>query len=209
MLEESTVTQKNTEAQGAVFDEPEVLLPALLLHSCCGPCSASVVEQLATRFRLTLYFCNSNIDDEEEYQRRLTAQRDFTERYNLTFSAGEPITLICAEYEPDAFKALVKGKEGCPEGGERCRLCIHDRLERTAEYAAMNGYEFFSSTLTVSRHKDYEMILHSGKQLAVKYRLSFIEDDYKKDGGELRSAELAKEYGLYRQNYCGCSFSKR
>jgi predicted adenine nucleotide alpha hydrolase (AANH) superfamily ATPase len=164
---------------------------------------------LANRFRITLYFCNSNIDDEEEYKKRLEAQKLFVESYNSSPVMIEPLVLVCAPYAPLAFLELVCGMEECREGGARCRRCIEDRLERTAVYAAMNGFEYFATALTVSRHKDYDMIHEAGLMIALRYGLSFIEDDFKRDGGEKRSIELAKIYGLYRQNYCGCRFSKR
>ncbi|MCL1895188.1 MAG: epoxyqueuosine reductase QueH [Clostridiales bacterium] len=187
---------------------PDVLRPAILLHSCCGPCSTAVVERLAPRFRITLYFCNSNIDDEAEYLRRLEGQKQFVESYNASGMGGQ-LELICAPYTPQAFLRLVQGTEGLEEGGARCRRCIYDRLEKTAEYAALHGYEYFSTTLSVSRHKSYEMVLEAGKALALRYGLAFEDGDYKKLGGEQRSAELARAYGLYRQDYCGCRFSMR
>ena len=194
-------------AEAAAF-EPEVLRPAILLHSCCGPCSTAVVERLAPRFRIALYFCNSNIDDEAEYLRRLEAQRQFVERYNASDMGGQ-LELICAPYASAAFLKLVEGTEGCAEGGARCRRCIHDRLEKTAEYAALHGYEYFSTTLSVSRHKSYEMIREAGMAIALRYGLTFEDGDFKKGGGGRRADELAKAYGLYRQGYCGCRFSKR
>ena len=194
---------------GAVFGEPPLTRPALLLHTCCAPCSTAVVEQLARRFRITLYFCNSNIDDEEEYKKRLEAQRQFVEQYNMSPWVIEPLALVCAPYAPLAFLELVRGMEACREGGARCRLCIGDRLEKSAVYAAMNGFEYFATALTVSRHKNYSMIREIGMALALRYSLTFVEDDFKKGGGEKRSIELAKAYGLYRQDYCGCRFSKR
>ena len=186
---------------------PDVSRPAILLHSCCGPCSAAVVERLAPRFRVALYFCNSNIDDEAEYLRRLEAQKQFVESYNASGMGGQ-VELVCAPYAPMAFLKLVEGTEGCAEGGARCRRCIYDRLEKTAEYAALHGFEYFSTTLSVSRHKSYGMVLEAGKALALRYGLTFEDGDYKKFGGEQRSAELARAYGLYRQDYCGCRFSK-
>ena len=206
---EGGAQQETMSESGVVFGESDISLPALLLHACCGPCSASVVEQLASRFRITLYFCNSNIDTEEEFNKRLDAQKTFVEKYNADLSAGEPVSLICAAYEPEPFDKLVQGTEHCQEGGARCRLCIRDRLERTADYAKMNGYEYYSTTLSVSRHKDHGMILNFGKALGLRYGLVFVDDDYKQDGGELRSVELSKKYGLYRQTYCGCSCSKK
>ena len=187
---------------------PAVSRPDILLHSCCGPCSTAVVERLAPRFRITLYFCNSNIDDEAEYLRRLEAQKQFVESYNASDMGGQ-VELVCAPYAPQAFLKLVEGTEGCAEGGARCRRCIYDRLEKTAEYAALHGFEHFSTTLSVSRHKSHETILEAGKALALRYGLTFEDGDYKKGGGEQRSAELARAYGLYRQDYCGCRFSRR
>ena len=199
-----------TDEAGAAFSEPAVQLPALLLHSCCGPCSTAVVEQLAPRFRVTIFFCNSNIDDEAEYKKRLEAQKEFVERYNASPDrATEPLSLVCAPYAPAAFLKLVQGFEDCAEGGARCRLCIGDRLEKSAAYAAMNGYEYFSTTLSVSRHKNYGVISELGKALAVRYGLTFVDEDFKQGGGAERAALLAKSYGLYKQNYCGCRFSKR
>jgi len=195
--------------EGAAFAEPVVSRPAILLHTCCGPCCSAVVERLSPRFRIALYFCNSNIDDEAEYKKRLKIQRQYVEQYNASVKKADPIVLICAPYAPAAFLKLVKGKEECEEGGARCRLCMHDRLEKTAEYTIMNGYEHFSTTLSVSRHKNYVMILELGNALALRYGLSFEIGDYKKGGGEQRSIELARAFGLERQNYCGCRFSKR
>jgi predicted adenine nucleotide alpha hydrolase (AANH) superfamily ATPase len=194
---------------GIAYEDPTVLRPAILLHSCCGPCSTSVVEKLAPRFRITIYFCNSNIDDEAEYLRRLEAQKEYILRYNASVYMSDPISLVIAPYTPAAFLKLTEGYENCEEGGERCRLCIGDRLDRAAAYAAINGYEFFSTTLSVSRHKSYDMILEFGKALALKYGLSFVDDDFKRGGGDQRADLLAKSYGLYRQNFCGCSFSKK
>lgn len=190
------------------FGEKHEAKPSLLLHSCCGPCSTAVVERLVTRFQITIYFCNSNIDDEEEYRKRVNAQKAFVEQYNASIDKVAIIGLVIAPYAPVAFLKLVKGLEDAPEGGARCRVCIEDRLAKTAAFAAMNGYEYFSSTLSVSRHKDYEIIRDIGRVLAMRYGISFEDSDHKKGGGEQRSIELSKVYGLYRQTYCGCRFSK-
>lgn len=185
-------------------------MPVLLLHSCCGPCSTAVVERLASRFRIVVFFCNSNIDDEGEYKKRLAAQKQYIEIYNASPDrAGQPVDLVCAPYTPESFLKMVKGYEKYPEGGERCRLCIGDRLEKTAIYAALHGIESFSTTLSVSRHKNHGMIAESGMALALRYGLTFVDDDFKQGGGSERAALLAKAYGLYRQDYCGCGFSKR
>ena len=183
--------------------------PALLLHSCCGPCSTAVVERLSRRFRLTIYFCNSNITEEEEYRRRLGVQRVFVDAYNASADCVEPLSLVAAPYAPEAFLEAVCGLEAEPEGGMRCRLCIADRLERTAVYASLHGFDVFSTTLSVSPHKNYEMIAGIGRELALRYGLSFLAEDFKKRDGFRRSVALAEAYGLYRQSYCGCRFSKK
>ena len=208
MFDQSAIPVTEQE-DSAAYTEPLVLRPAILLHSCCGPCSTAVAERLAPRFRITLYFCNSNIDDEAEYKKRLESERHYVEQYNASDKKTDPITLICAPYAPAAFLRLVKGLEDCEEGGARCRLCIQDRLEKTCEYALMNSFEYFSTTLSVSRHKNHLMILELGNALALKYGLAFENSDFKKGGGERRSIELAKAYGLERQNYCGCRYSRR
>jgi predicted adenine nucleotide alpha hydrolase (AANH) superfamily ATPase len=193
----------------AEYHEPALQRPALLLHSCCGPCSTAVVERLCIRFRVTIYFCNSNIDDEEEYNNRLRSQRLFVETWNTSEHTGDPVSLIAAPYRPEAFLESVKGYEEAKEGGARCRICIFDRMEKTAAFAAMNGFEIFTTTLSVSPHKDFGMISEFGQALALRYRIHFLAEDFKKQNGFGRSCELARAYDLYRQNYCGCCFSKR
>ena len=183
--------------------------PALLLHSCCGPCSTAVVERLNRRFRITIYFCNSNITEEDEYRRRLDAQRSFVDACNASADCTEPLTLAVAPYAPEAFLEAVRGLESEPEGGARCRICVRDRLERTAAYAAMHGFDTFSTTLSVSPHKNFVMISELGHELALRYGLAFLAEDFKKQDGFRRSAILSEAYGLYRQSYCGCRFSAR
>jgi predicted adenine nucleotide alpha hydrolase (AANH) superfamily ATPase len=203
--------ERKTEDQVSFAELPEERprRPALLLHSCCGPCSTAVVERLAQRFWITVYFCNSNIDDEEEYKRRLAAQKQFIDAYNVSESCAEPIAFVCAPYAPEAFLRSVEGLGSSPEGGPRCRICIRDRLEKTAAFAAMNGFEYFTTTLSVSPRKDFEMICGIGREVAVRYGLSFVAEDFKKQNGFKRSIELSAAYCLYRQDYCGCRFSKR
>lgn len=202
------ISQVNTGQTPAEYHEPAPQKPALLLHSCCGPCSTAVVERLSVRFRITIYFCNSNIDNEEEYNNRLRAQRLFVETWNASDHEGDPVFLSVAPYRPEAFLESVKGHEEDKEGGARCRICIQDRMEKTAAFAAMHGFEYFTSTLSVSPHKDFGLIREIGQALALRYRVSFLAEDFKKQNGFARSCELAGIYGLYRQNYCGCRFSK-
>jgi len=196
--------------EGASFQESSLAVPAILLHSCCGPCSAAVIESLALRFQITVYYCNSNIDDQAEYLKRLESQKRAIDLYNNSPDrTGDPVALVCAPYAPESFLQMVKGLEGHPEGGERCRLCIGDRLEKTAVYAALHGIESFTTALSVSRHKNYRMISELGKALALRYGVAFIDEDFKLGGGSERAVFFAKLYDLYRQNYCGCRFSKR
>lgn len=197
------LSRTNTE-----YHEPEIVRPALLLHSCCGPCSTAVVERLNVRFSITIYFCNSNIDDEPEYNKRLAAQRRFVDTLNASDHDGGPVRLVVAPYAPAAFLESVKGHEDAKEGGMRCRICISDRLDKTAAYAAMNGFEYFTTTLSVSPHKDFGMIKEAGNALALRYHVNFLAEDFKKQNGFGRSCELARAYDLYRQSYCGCRFSR-
>jgi len=208
-MQNSARSCENLEQKFSDFPEENAELPALLLHSCCGPCSAGVVEKLAQRFNITLFFANSNITDEEEYKKRLESQKKLVQRFNEAGLAPTRLSLVLAPYAPEAFLESVKGYEDAPEGGARCRICIRDRLALSADYAAMNGFEHFSTTLSISPHKDYSMLSALGRELALRYSLSFLDEDFKKDGGFARSIELAKEYELYRQSYCGCEFSKR
>lgn len=180
----------------------------LLLHSCCGPCSTAVIERLAGDYDITIFFYNPNITDKEEYKKRKEAQLQFIEGYNQKVSPGEKITFLEGEFRPEEFFYVAKGLEEEPEGGRRCTECFKLRLERTVAEAKINGYDVFGTTLTVSPHKDYLLISKLGKEYGMIYGLSFLDMDFKKKAGYQRSVELSKEYGLYRQNYCGCSFSK-
>lgn len=182
--------------------------PALLLHSCCGPCSTSVIEQLAGEFVVTVYYYNPCITDEDEYIRRRSAQKEFIDSYNSKHPSGDPVRFIEGKYQPTSFLRLVEGLENEPEGGRRCTLCFEQRLEKTAETAQLHGFDYFTTTLSVSPHKDQSKISEIGRRIALKYGLTFLDRDFKKKDGFKRSIEMSKEYGLYRQNYCGCEFSK-
>lgn len=182
--------------------------PKLLLHSCCGPCSTAVVERLSDDYSITLFFYNPNIADQEEYDKRMTAQRQFLQCYNQCMESDGIIGLIEGDYDTEQFYKIVKGLEEEPEGGERCTECIRMRLKRTAETAAANGFEFYGTTLSVSPHKNHSLICQIGNELTESRDLRFVEDDFKKKSGFMRSVELSRKYGLYRQNFCGCEFSK-
>ena len=174
----------------------------LLLHSCCAPCSSYCLTQVASVFRTTVFYYNPNLDSEEEYLRRKS------EQIRLLRETGLADFLDC-DYDPEAFRRIAAGYEDEPEGGARCKRCYLLRLERTAERAKAEGYDFFGTTLTVSPLKDSEALNTIGFALAEKYGVKFLPSDFKKRNGYLRSVELSKQYHLYRQNYCGCEFSKR
>ena len=189
--------------------------PSLLLHACCGPCATSVVERLAEEFNITVFYYNPCITDEEEYKRRKESLIKFIESFNnerldaMNNTTRGVVHFMEGPYNPGAFLEACKGYENEPEGGARCTVCFRQRLEKTAESAGLAGCDYFGTTLTVSPHKNYKLISEIGKELALKYNLSFLDRDFKKQDGFKRSIELSKQYGLYRQNYCGCCFSTR
>lgn len=191
------------------MDELRKIKPAILLHSCCGPCSTAVVERLSGRYDVTIYFYNPNITDPEEYEKRRHAQIEFIEQYNDRINAIDRIAYLEGPYERDLFFTVVKGLEDEPEGGRRCTRCFQLRLEKTAETALMAGLDTFGTTLSVSPHKNHELLSKLGMQLGLRYGLSFLGEDFKKQGGYQRSIELSKEYKLYRQRFCGCCFSEK
>lgn len=186
-----------------------VAKPALLLHSCCGPCSTTVVERLVDEFDITVFFYNPCITDEEEYQRRKISQIKFIEEFNRENAGKVVIRFKEGDYRPSEFFKLTKGLENEPEGGERCKVCFRHRLEKTSEMSVITGNEYFGTTLTVSPHKNYKLISQIGNEIAMKYGNTFLDRDFKKKDGFKRSVELSKKYGLYRQNYCGCEYSKQ
>ena len=174
--------------------------PALLLHSCCGPCSSAVIERLREHFQLTLYYYNPNIEPREEYLHRLSEQE------RLLSLTGIP--LIPCEWENERFRAFAEAMAQEPEGGKRCHACFALRLQKTAEAAKARGFEYFTTTLSVSPHKDAEILNQLGREIAEKAGIKFLTADFKKKDGYLRSLQLSKEYQLYRQDYCGCLYSK-
>lgn len=186
-----------------------VARPALLLHSCCGPCSTAVIERLVDDYDITVYFYNPCITDQEEYEKRKESQIRFIENYNLHLGGLNQIHFIEGDYEPEEYFKLTEGYNNEPEGGARCTICFTQRLEKTAEAANLGGFPLFGTTLTVSPHKNYPLISSLGNAAAEKYNVEFLDMDFKKKAGFQRSIQLSKEYGLYRQNYCGCEYSKR
>lgn len=180
----------------------------LLLHSCCGPCSTACIERLLPDYNVTVFFYNPNITDREEYEKRKEAQLKFINLYNEKLSDKDKIQFIEGEYLPEEFYDVASEYASEPEGGVRCTECFKLRLERTAQAALRTGNTVFGTTLTVSPHKNYNLISAIGWELSVKYNLEFLDMDFKKKDGFQRSIQMSKEYGLYRQNYCGCEFSK-
>lgn len=174
----------------------------LLLHCCCAPCSVAVLERLADFFCVSLYFYNPNIDTEEEYFLRAGE----LEKIAPAFGVKE---IIVEPYNPQEFLSAVKGLESEPEGGRRCLSCFGLRLEQAARYAQKKGYDYFSTTLTVSPHKNSAAVNEAGEVAAKDKGVRFLYADFKKREGYKRSGILSEKFGLYRQNYCGCEFSKR
>ena len=180
---------------------------SLLLHSCCAPCSSAVLEKLQTIFDITVYFYNPNISEHEEYRKRVEEQKRLIEAFNQK-NPESPIGMIDGDYEPQEFYDVAKGYETCPEGGERCFRCFHLRLEAAAKVAKEGKYDFFTTTLTISPLKNAVKLNEIGEEMAEKYEITWLPSDFKKKEGYKRSIELSKEYDLYRQNFCGCAYSK-
>ena len=179
--------------------------PKLLLHSCCGPCSGPVLEYLTQYFDVTLFWYNPNIYPEKEFDRRLQAQLKLLGAMGLS----EKVHVTVVPRERAAWYEAVKGLESEPEGGARCTECFRIRLCEAAKAASKGGFEYFCSTLTLSRHKDPVRINELGEAFAEEFGVKWLPSEFKKRGRELRSQQLCDEYGIYRQNYCGCEYSIR
>ncbi len=175
--------------------------PKLLLHSCCAPCSSTCIERLKDGFDLTVYYYNPNLDCDGEFIKRANEQMRLCDNLNIKY--------VIEEYGSEAFNSAVAGLEKETEGGSRCAVCFNLRLSKTAEKAKEEGFEYFATTLTLSPLKNAEKINEIGKEIEEKFGVKYLPTDFKKNGGYLRSIELSKEYGLYRQSYCGCKYSKR
>lgn len=180
-------------------------VPSLLLHACCAPCSSYCLEYLSQYFSITVLFYNPNISPAAEYQKRV----DEIKRLISELPAKNKISLIEGRYLPEEFYTSVKGLENEPEGGKRCHVCYELRLHEAAVVAKELGYDYFSTTLSISPLKDADKLNEIGKKLSDEYAISYLYSDFKKKNGYKRSIELSKEYKLYRQNFCGCVFSKR
>ncbi len=180
--------------------------PKILLHSCCAPCSTAVVERLAEEYDITIFYYNPNIYPEQEYFKRKNEEIRYVEILNKT-KPEVKISMLDCDYNNITFYNAVKGLENEREGGARCAVCFKVRLEKTAVTAKENGFDLFGTTLSVSPHKNAELLNQIGFSLEKKHEIKYLEANFKKQNGYLRSVELAKENGLYRQNYCGCEFA--
>lgn len=178
--------------------------PVLFLHCCCAPCSSYVTEYLAPYFQLHLFFYNPNITEESEYRKR----KEELLRLVREAGASEEIAVTDGDYEPELFFDKTKGLEREPECGKRCLVCYEMRLRRTAEEAVKAGADYFCTTLSISPHKNAAALMEIGERLGTEYGVPYLPSDFKKKNGYKRSIELSAEYGLYRQNYCGCIYSR-
>jgi len=179
--------------------------PRLLLHCCCAPCSSYCLEYLSGHFDITLFYYNPNISPEKEFRKRA----DELLRLSEVFPAKNRVDVVIPEYDPEGFFDAVKGLENIPEGGERCFRCYRLRLLRAARYAREHDYDYFCSTLSISPWKNAAKLNEIGEELGAEYSVPHLPNDFKKKNGFKRSVELSEQYGLYRQDYCGCVFSKK
>lgn len=180
------------------------ITPSLLLHSCCAPCSSYVLEYLSQFFNITVLYYNPNISPKYEYLYRLQEEK----RLISEMKFKNPVKILDCDYIADEFFTVAKGLEKEPEGGKRCEKCFDLRLDFTAKTAKENNFDYFATTLTISPLKNANLINQIGESLAEKYNVKYLSSDFKKKEGYKRSITLSKEYNLYRQNYCGCIYSK-
>ena len=181
---------------------------SILLHACCAPCSSYVLTYLCTTYKLTVLYFNPNITERNEYEKRASEEKRFIDALNEKGIPAYPITYMDGRYDSKEFLDAVKGFENCPEGGKRCAICFRLRLGETARLAAEGKYDYFATTLTLSPLKNAELLNEIGAEEGAKYGANYLPSNFKKKDGNKKSIELSKEYGLYRQDYCGCGFSK-
>lgn len=177
--------------------------PSLLLHSCCAPCSSYCLEYLTDYFNITIYYYNPNISYKEEYDRRVQEQI----RLIKALPVKNPVSFLEGVYEPEAFYQIAKGLENQPEGGDRCFACYELRLREAAKCAKEHGFDYFTTTLSISPHKNAAKLNEIGERAGSEHGVSYLNSDFKKRNGYKRSIELSREYDLYRQDYCGCVYS--
>ena len=183
----------------------EEKVPRLLLHSCCAPCSSYVLEYLSDYFEITVFYYNPNIFPESEYTKRILEQQELIG--DMKFK--HPISFVAGIYDRDKFYEMAKGLEHLREGGERCFKCYELRLRETAELARKGEFDYFTTTLSISPMKNADKLNEIGMKISEEYGIPYLQSDFKKKNGYKRSIELSREYGLYRQDYCGCEFSMR
>lgn len=176
----------------------------VLLHSCCAPCSSQVLSRLSDYFNVTVLYYNPNIEPFSEYEKRKEEQK----RFIKTFKGKNKIDFLDCDYDNESFKNIAKGYEDAPEGGERCHRCYYLRMEKTCILAKEKGYDYFCTTLSVSPFKNSQVLNQIGNDLEQKYNIKYLYSDFKKEDGYKKSIEYSKKYNLYRQNYCGCNYSK-
>lgn len=186
-------------------NEKEGKVPKLLLHSCCAPCSSYVLEYLSEYFEITVFYYNPNIFPESEYTKRILEQQMLIQSMKMK----HPVSFLAGNYERARFYEIARGLEHLKEGGERCFKCYELRLEEAARIAKEIEYDYFTTTLSISPMKNAEKLNEIGSKLGERYGVEYLQSDFKKKNGYKRSIELSKEYGLYRQDYCGCEFSFR
>lgn len=184
-------------------NQKEGVVPSLLLHSCCGPCSSYCIEFLSQFFKVTVFYYNPNIYPDEEYFHRVKEQQRFIKEFPTVY----PVSFIEGDFDKDSFYAASKGLEDEPERGLRCEKCFELRLSRTALKAKELGFDYFTTTLTISPLKDAKIINEIGTRISDNVGVKWLASDFKKKDGYKRSTELSKEYNMYRQDYCGCVFS--
>ena len=188
-----------------VNNQKEEKTPTLLLHGCCAPCSSAVLEKIADYFKITMFYYNPNITDSDEYKKRVVELQKLISKLNVK----NPISFLEGEYNPKDFFDAVRGLEHLGEGSERCFKCYNLRLEETAKCAKKLGFDYFTTTLSISPYKNSKVLNEIGELLEEKYNVKYLYADYKKKNGYHRSIELSNIYGLYRQDYCGCVYSKK
>lgn len=192
------------ELENVIESGFENKVPRLLLHVCCAPCSSSVLEYLSKYFEITVFYYNPNIEPQSEFDFRLAEERRFVSE----ITPEHPVTVIAGEYENSAYHDAVKGLENEPEGGKRCEKCFYMRLKKTALLCKKENFDYFTTTLTVSPLKNADMLNAIGERAASETGARWLPCDFKKKNGYLRTIELSKKHNLYRQNYCGCVYSR-
>ena len=186
-------------------NEKQEKVPTLLLHSCCAPCSSYCIEYLSQFFRITIFYYNPNITEKEEYEKRVKEQKRFIQQ----FPTKHKVEFLEGTYEPERFFEIAKGYEKVPEGGERCFRCYEMRLRETGKIAKEKGLDYFTTTLSISPLKNAQKLNEIGEMLSKEWDVAYLYSDFKKKEGYKRSITLSAEYDLYRQNFCGCIYSRQ